>query len=40
VLDLLDETGYSGWVGCEYRPKAGTLAGLGWARAWGISLRP
>jgi len=40
VLDLLDETGYSGWVGCEYRPKAGTLAGLGWARAWGISPRP
>jgi hydroxypyruvate isomerase len=40
VLGLLDETGYAGWVGCEYRPKAGTLAGLGWARAWGISSRP
>jgi hydroxypyruvate isomerase len=39
VLGLLDETGYAGWVGCEYRPKAGTLAGLGWARAWGISPR-
>lgn len=21
---------YSGWIGCEYRPKAGTEAGLGW----------
>ena len=39
VLGLLDETGYAGWVGCEYRPKAGTLAGLGWARRWGVSPR-
>jgi hydroxypyruvate isomerase len=37
VLDLLDETGYDGWVGCEYRPKAGTVAGLGWARRWGVA---
>ena len=36
VLDLLDETGYAGWVACEYRPRAGTLAGLGWAKRWGI----
>lgn len=36
LFDLLDELGYSGWIGCEYRPKAGTLAGLGWARRWGI----
>jgi hydroxypyruvate isomerase len=36
LLDLLDETGYAGWVGAEYRPRAGTLAGLGWARRWGI----
>lgn len=21
---------YAGWIGCEYRPKAGTEAGLGW----------
>jgi hydroxypyruvate isomerase len=40
VLDLLDETGYAGWVGCEYRPKAGTLAGLGWARRWGVIPKP
>ena len=37
VLALLDETGYTGWVGCEYRPKAGTVAGLGWARRWGVT---
>ena len=26
----LDRLGYAGFVGCEYRPRAGTLAGLGW----------
>ena len=36
LLDLLDALGYEGWVGCEYRPVQGTLAGLGWARRWGI----
>jgi 2-dehydrotetronate isomerase len=30
VLDLIDELGYRGWIGCEYRPKAGTSEGLGW----------
>ncbi len=36
LFRLLDEIGYAGWVGCEYRPRAGTVAGLGWARDWGI----
>ena len=36
LFDLLDEIGYGGWVGCEYRPQAGTLAGLSWGRRWGI----
>ena len=26
----LDEIGYGGWVGCEYKPKTTTEAGLGW----------
>lgn len=30
LFRLLDELGYGGWVGCEYRPRAGTLEGLGW----------
>ncbi len=30
VFRLLDELGYTGWVGCEYRPRVGTVAGLGW----------
>ena len=29
-IALLDRLGYDGWVGCEYKPQAGTLAGLGW----------
>jgi 2-dehydrotetronate isomerase len=30
VLRALDELGYRGFVGCEYRPAKGTVAGLGW----------
>jgi 2-dehydrotetronate isomerase len=30
LFALLDELGYAGHVGCEYRPRAGTSAGLGW----------
>jgi len=30
LFDVLDTNGYDGWVGCEYRPRAGTSAGLGW----------
>ncbi|MEO8937878.1 MAG: hydroxypyruvate isomerase [Burkholderiaceae bacterium] len=26
----LDRIGYQGWIGCEYKPAAGTEAGLGW----------
>jgi hydroxypyruvate isomerase len=36
LLDLLDDLGYSGWVGCEYRPRHGTVAGLGWAKKYGL----
>jgi hydroxypyruvate isomerase len=28
----IDRIGYTGWVGAEYKPKAGTEAGLGWFR--------
>jgi hydroxypyruvate isomerase len=33
LYEHLDRIGYSGWVGAEYKPKAGTEAGLGWFRA-------
>ncbi|MBS7545286.1 2-oxo-tetronate isomerase [Ancylobacter oerskovii] len=29
----LDAIGYTGWVGCEYKPKGDTAAGLGWISA-------
>jgi hydroxypyruvate isomerase len=31
LLGTIDALGYDGWVGCEYRPVAGTVEGLGWA---------
>jgi hydroxypyruvate isomerase len=36
LFDLFDELGYSGWIGCEYRPQGETRAGLGWAKHYGI----
>ena len=36
LFDLLDELGYQGWVGCEYRPRADTWTGLSWAVKYGI----
>lgn len=32
LFRVLDELRYDGWIGCEYRPAAGTRAGLGWLR--------
>ncbi len=36
LFELIDELGYSGWIGCEYRPRGNTLEGLGWAAPYGI----
>ncbi len=30
LFELIDELGFDGWIGCEYRPRAGTRDGLGW----------
>ncbi|SCK58956.1 hydroxypyruvate isomerase [Variovorax sp. HW608] len=30
LFDVIDALGFDGWVGCEYRPKEGTSAGLRW----------
>ncbi len=30
VFKRMDELGYGGWVGCEYRPAGETVAGLAW----------
>ncbi len=34
LFGLMDELGYAGWVGCEYRPCGRTEDGLGWWNAW------
>ena len=39
LFSVLDELGFEGWVGCEYRPKlgtqpGGTSAGLGWLKSY------
>jgi hydroxypyruvate isomerase len=39
LFRLLDELGYTGHVGCEYRPLAGTSAGLGWFAPYRQSQR-
>jgi hydroxypyruvate isomerase len=30
LFALLDSIGYSGWIGCEYKPRSTTTEGLGW----------
>jgi hydroxypyruvate isomerase len=34
IFEWLDDIGYAGWVGCEYRPKSTTTDGLGWMKRW------
>ncbi|HEV2674496.1 MAG TPA: 2-oxo-tetronate isomerase [Aliidongia sp.] len=34
LFDVIDQTGYDGWIGCEYRPKGETADGLGWLKRW------
>lgn len=34
ALHALDRLGYQGFVGCEYKPAAGTAEGLGWMRGF------
>ncbi|MGH8676989.1 MAG: hydroxypyruvate isomerase family protein [Burkholderiales bacterium] len=40
LFDLIDEMGYRGWIGCEYRPLGNTSDGLGWAARYGITASP
>jgi hydroxypyruvate isomerase len=37
LFAILDEIGYDGWIGCEYKPKAGTVEGLGWRAQHGLA---
>jgi hydroxypyruvate isomerase len=34
LFDHLDRIGYTGWIGCEYKPSQTTLAGLDWFKPY------
>jgi hydroxypyruvate isomerase len=36
VFSEVDRLGYQGWIGCEYRPRARTEAGLSWGNKYGL----
>jgi hydroxypyruvate isomerase len=36
LFGLIDELGFDGWIGCEYRPRKETQAGLSWLGAYGV----
>jgi 2-dehydrotetronate isomerase len=38
LLQQIDAGGYKGWVGCEYKPRRGTVEGLKWTEACGVKL--
>lgn len=35
LFKFIDDLGYDGWIGCEYKPLTTTEAGLGWIAAHG-----
>lgn len=38
LFQEIDKSGFDGFVGCEYKPRGDTLAGLKWAKACGVTL--
>ncbi|MBB2750460.1 UNVERIFIED_ORG: hydroxypyruvate isomerase [Rhizobium aethiopicum] len=36
VLRRMEQLGYAGWFGCEYKPLSNTSAGLGWMRPYSL----
>ncbi|MGA2892092.1 MAG: TIM barrel protein [Xanthobacteraceae bacterium] len=36
VFEAVDRLGYTGWIGCEYKPRTRTEDGLGWAKRYGV----
>jgi hydroxypyruvate isomerase len=36
VFRRIDELGYQGWIGCEYRPLGDTVDGLAWRERYGV----
>ncbi|XP_055849604.1 putative hydroxypyruvate isomerase [Episyrphus balteatus] len=38
VFDVIKNSGYEDWIGCEYKPKGNTVDGLGWVSKYGLKL--
>ena len=38
LFQEIDASGFAGYVGCEYRPRRGTVEGLKWAETCGVRL--
>jgi 2-dehydrotetronate isomerase len=36
VFAAIERLGYTGWIGCEYKPRMRTEDGLGWAKPYGV----
>jgi len=34
LFDYIDKLGYTGWIGCEYKPATTTTNGLGWVKPY------
>ena len=34
LFEWIDKLGYTGWIGCEYKPRGGTVEGLGWVKPY------
>mgnify|MGYP003393909417 FL=1 len=34
LFEVIDALNFKGWIGCEYRPKGGSTAGLGWMKPY------
>ena len=38
MLKVIEESGYNGWIGLEYKAKADTVKGLKWIEKFGYAL--
>ena len=38
LFKKIDESGFKGFVGCEYKPRRGTVEGLAWVKNCGVTL--
>ena len=39
IFAAVDRLGYAGWIGCEYKPRGNTEAGLAWGARFGLGIR-